>query len=346
MKSLIVLILLPVLLTGCSGPGGPAILDVRQNNKDLEQGDIQWNLGYYLLSFSADHTELEMVPRRLADYHFLVTKFLEGGPCDDCLKIGKPEVQPDGTVKLDVTIKHPFPNSPQYTGFDVRGMVYFPVTESYPSDIEYISLLYGENGNPNPMFPEYYAFMPIAFSRVADGGGELLNADGYSCYMVPGETYSLDWPIFSYQPGVQGNDPTPQTTITPYRLFASDNDRRMFLVSDEITREYHFALPPGEFNFGYAVDASWWPPSTMPVTDPATDFPRAANAEDPWWIEYEQLLPIKEENVGKDIFKVTVHHRGTDALWLGGYMPGIYLPLMVMTGQISHIPNLEREHLR
>jgi hypothetical protein len=93
----------------------------------------------------------------------------------------------------------------------------------------------------------------------------------------------------------------------------------MFLVTDKITREYHFALPPGPFNFGYAVDASWWPPTTTPVTNPAVDFPREANAEDPWLMEYEQLLPVCEENAAKDIFKVTIHHRGGDfvAGWVG-----------------------------
>jgi hypothetical protein len=145
-----------------------------------------------------------------------------------------------------------------------------------------------------------------------NGGGELLNPDGYSCYLIPGGAYSDDWPIFNYQPGKYAVEPTPQfTTVNPYKLFASDNERRMFLVSDMITREYHFILPPGEFCFGYAVDASWWPPSKLPVTNPASDFPLEANAEDPWLIEYEQLLPIKEENIGKQIFKVRVHHRGT-----------------------------------
>jgi hypothetical protein len=89
----------------------------------------------------------------------------------------------------------------------------------------------------------------------------------------------------------------------------------MFLVSDVITREYRIALPKGPFTFGYAVDASWCPPSKKPVNDPANDFPWWANAEDPWLIEYEQLLPICEENVGKHIFKVTVHHRGEQDIW-------------------------------
>jgi hypothetical protein len=89
----------------------------------------------------------------------------------------------------------------------------------------------------------------------------------------------------------------------------------MFLVTDIITCEYHFALPPGPFNFGYAVNASWWEPTKTPVVDPAADFPREANAEDPWLIEYEQLLPICAENVGQDIFKVTVHHRGSHPYW-------------------------------
>ncbi|GAI85496.1 unnamed protein product, partial [marine sediment metagenome] len=86
-------------------------------------------------------------------------------------------------------------------------------------------------------------------------------------------------------------------------------------MTDEITREYHIALPQGPFTFGYAVDASWWPPDNTPVTTPATDFPPEANAEDPWLIEWEQLLPLCEENIDKNIFKLTIHHRGFNQNW-------------------------------
>lgn len=283
---------------------------MKANAEITEDTNNHWDWGCWELCFSEDHTKVEVVPYRDAQYHYCVTKLLEEFPCSNCLSIGKPAVQPDGTVKLKVTLKHPFPTIPKYTGFDVRGMVYFPPTSVYLTG-PYLDYLCYLSFPIHEVLPSPYSNnLPLVFSRADQGGGELLNPDGYSCYMIPGAIYSKDWPIYSYSPPKYSNEPTPFSTINPYKLFASDLERRMFLVTDEITREYHFALPPGAFNFGYAVDASWWPPTTTPVTNPAADFPRAANAEDPWLVEYEQLLPICAENVGKDIFKVTVHHRG------------------------------------
>jgi hypothetical protein len=198
-------------------------------------------------------------------------------------------------------------------------MAYFPPTCTQPTlgFLPYRSIIYYDEPIAHNLFPPPYTdSMPLSFSRADQGGGEVLNADGYSCYLIPDLTYSTIWPIFSYSDPKNNTDPTPElTSINPYKLFTLDTERRMFFVSDEITREYHLAIPPGPFCFGYAVDASWWPPTKTPVTDPAVDFPRAANAEDPWLIEFEQLLPIKEENVNKNIFKVTVHHRGLDNGW-------------------------------
>jgi hypothetical protein len=314
--SILGLMFLAIFLIGCSGPSTPVDPGIEPSAGDSMQMGNHCNWGFWQFRFSADHTQLEVVPQRRAEYHYCVTKFVEEWPCDNCLKIGQPHVQPDATVKLNVTLKHPFPNVRKYTGFDVRGMVYFPPTKVQDTYLEYQSHIYDDNPGAKDLFPIPPRYMPLAFSRADQGGGELLNADGYSCYLIPGLTYSLKWPIFSYSPPKHSNEPTPiYTTINPYKLFASETGRRMFLVSYQITREYHFALPPGPFNFGYAVDASWWPPDNTPVTNPAVDFPREANAEDPWLIEYEQLLPIKEENVGKDIFKVTVHHRGTESIW-------------------------------
>jgi len=309
------LILFIVLLSilGCSGLNKVAEPDLKATACMSGDNDNHWNWGVWEFMFSDDHTLVDAIPIREAQYHYCITKLLEEDPCSNCLALGKPLLQPDGTVKLNVTVRHPFPTMPKYTGFDVRGLVYLPPTMIQKTlDLPYMSTLYnGYQVLPSP----YSASMPLIFSRSDQGGGELLDADGYSCYLIPGVTYSKDWSIFSYSPPKYGNEPAPFSTINPYKLFASDTERRMFLVMDKITREYHFALPPGPFNFGYAVDASWWPPTTTPVTNPAVDFPPEANADDPWLIEYEQVLPICADNVGKDIFKVTVHHRSFENEW-------------------------------
>ncbi len=314
MKYILIAVILPILILGCSNTNNPCELDIDHSQAVAQFNDNHWNWGIWELAFTADHSQLEVVPKRLADYHYCVTKFMEVWPCHNCLSIGEIEVQPDKTIKFNVTLRHPFINAPKYTGFDVRGTVYFPGTFIQDNnELPYRSRL-DSTGN---LFPApYYGSMPLIFSRAEQGGGEVLNPDGYSCYVIPGLTYSDNWQIYSYSEPSKNIKPTPElTTINPYKLFCSDLERRMFLVDDEITREYHIALPQGPFTFGYAVDASWWPPTNLPVTDPAVDFPPEANAEDPWLIEWEQLLPLCEENIDKNIFKATIHHRGVPTTW-------------------------------
>ena len=316
-----ILLILPLfILSGCSGTSNILQPDTLTSLKTEDSLENRQDWGIWDIAISADHTSLEVIPNRYSNFHYNVTRFLEGDPCPNCLTISQPEIQPDGTIKIWVTLRHPFPGAPKYTGFDVRGMVYFPPTkEQITDELPYLSRIYYDiNGGPtHGLFPPpYFQGMPLIFSSSKHGGAELLNNDGYSCYLIPGLTYSLEYPIFSYYEPEQNQKPTPElTTINPYKLFASDNNRRMFLVTDEITREYHLTIPPGPFKFGYAVDASWWHPDQLPVTNPALDFPPQANAEDPWKIEYEQLLPIAEENINEDIFKITVHHRGLDGAW-------------------------------
>ncbi len=318
MKLLIIVSLTLIAITGCGSAGG--IVSPDMENLTCRQGaaDNHWLWGFYQFHIPADRSCIEVEPIRFGDYHYCVTKFLEIAPCSNCLTVGPGKPQPDGTFKFDVTLRHPFPNQPRYTGFDVRGMVYFPPTtniETYMSinEMRYITKIYSPDDQSVWLYNES---MPLVFSRGKEGGGEVLNADGYSCYLIPGLEYSSVWPIYNYQPGANGIEQTPATTITPYLLFASESERRMFLVTDEITREYHIDLPVGPFTFGYAVDASWWPADNHPVNDPLKDFPRLANAEDPWKIEFEQLLPLIEENQDKENFKVTIHHRGTDWKWI------------------------------
>lgn len=317
MRLIITPILIIALLAGCAGPMEPVIPDIHAMSGSRAPSNNHWLWGYWQFHIPADRSSIEVVPVREGNYHYCVTKFLEIFPCHDCLTVSAPDIQPDFTLKYDVTLRHPFPGAPKYTGFDVRGMVYFPPTTNIDTwlswnQLQYMTAIYSPDDNTKQLYNES---MPLIFSRAKDGGGQVLNADGYSCYLIPGLEYSSVWDIFNYAPGANGIEPTPVTTITPYRLFASEAERRMFFVGDEITVEYHIALPEGPFTFSYAVDASWWPPDNIPVTDPATDFPRLANSEDPWKIDFEQLVPICEDSIDKAIFKITVHHRGTDLDW-------------------------------
>ncbi len=258
---------------------------------------------------------IEKLPVRTADAHLNVTPFVEPPHCNHCLSIGKPQVQPDGTIKLKVTLRHPFPYQPQYTGFDVRGTIMFPATRFWVS----------EEGGVVARYDYWvYDYVPLYFSRAEDGGGQLLNADGYTFFLWPGLDLGPEFqlPIYNYSKGNYANGPDPDSTVNGYKLFTKDPERRMFQITDIITRTYHIAPPDGEFIFGYVVDASWAQPTVTPVTDPKNDFPFWANAEDGYVIESEQLAPFKLGNYyfpngSYDLACITVSTYPEIANWSG-----------------------------
>ena len=284
-----VIILISVcILFGCSSLGNPIAPDepgeIQQSLRLPQDARWTWDIGLYRVS--PDHSSIERFPQRAAEWHLNVNMFVEPPFCDSCLMIGKPNVQPDGTIMVKVILSHPFPGKPRYTGFDVRGTIMFPATRYW----EKKPMLIGDK-EKNPVF-EIGGSVPLFFSRAEDGGGQLLNADGFTLYFFPGLEIGPDQPIFKYSKGKYASGPDPDSTVNGYKLFTNDPDRRMFLVSDTISRIYHIAPPEGEFIFGYVVDASWAPPIDTPVTDPANDFPIYANCEDGYIVKVEQLEPF------------------------------------------------------
>jgi len=83
--------------------------------------------------FSEDHNSVEAVPKRQARFHLNSLKFLESY-CTDCLQITQIKNNGDGTIDLTVRIDHPFNGFPQYTGFDVKGIIMFNGSYEYPFD--------------------------------------------------------------------------------------------------------------------------------------------------------------------------------------------------------------------
>jgi hypothetical protein len=187
---------------------------------------------------------------------------LEKNPCDHCVWVSKFVVNGDGTISVDISIRHPFPGNDYFTGFDVRGI--FHTTANY-------------------FFPEPTA--PSVGHRVPaleTGDPQLLNADGYTDAYNPDELQNEE-PIFKYQPGgdlggsFEGQDWEWQAPLMPFICYCSSEVRRHFASNKVLTRTYHIALPPGEWDFGYTIDACWAPPIKDPVTDIEKDFPMHAN---------------------------------------------------------------------
>jgi uncharacterized protein YceK len=290
MKFKITILLISLLICGCSSAVDTVAPDESPVSNDyirLPQ-DSRWNWHTGLYRVSADHTTIEKLPNRTADWHVNVNVFVEPPNCNQCLMIGKPQIQPDGTIKVKVILTHPFPGQPQYTGFDVKGTIMFPATQYW--ETKQISFLIGPPEDAKPIWSDYTR---LYFSRAEDGGGELLNADGYTLYLFPGLDLPPYLPISRYSKGKRANGPDPDSTINGFKLFTKDPGRRMFRVSDTISRTYHISPPQGEFIFGYVVDASWVPPTNTPVTDPANDFPFWANCEEGYVLEFKQIAPFK-----------------------------------------------------
>jgi len=276
------------MLCGCSGIGGAVSVDRNDNPFTVKgsQRSVDWLWNSELFCVSADHTSVKRIPIREGEYHFNVTRLAEPPNCTNCLKIWNLKLQPDGTIKVDVTLRHPFPGTPFYTGFDVRGTMIFPATRYWqrkPMDLG--------TGDNKPLFQD---FIPLYFSVAQDGGGQLLNADGFTLYFFPGFYIpGFDLPIFKYIKGQHAFGPDADSTVNGYKVFTNEPDRRMFLTTDVITRTYHIDPPDGEFIFGYVVDACWTPPTKTPVTDPKNDFPPWANCEDGYILNSEEYNPFK-----------------------------------------------------
>ena len=309
MKGTILLLIICVSLFGCSQSiTTPITTDNAQNLSNASAGTSQWEWGRYTISISDDHTQAILLPARGSTWHMNVTPFVEGPPCPTCLTIGKPHLQTDGTIKLKVWLRHPFPAKPEYTGFDVRGILVFKATD-YMKTGDY-TIHSGHGAYVQLMYP-----VKLYYSDLSKGGAALLNPDGYTFYLNPLLEYEDGWndnlPILNYSKGKYAYGDSPDCTVNPYILFSDGSGRRMFKTTDFMSRTFHIKPPAGggAFEFGYVVSACWFQPTVTPVTNPETDFPIEANCEDPWQMTIQQLEPINYGVAGQPLFKARIKHR-------------------------------------
>ena len=246
------------MVISCSGgsPMSPLTLSITPSITLPETDSSAW-AGRYLLGFwdiriSADRSSAEVTQVRGARAHLNVLHTLEK-ECTDCLIINKVKILPSGELSADLTLKHPYLGGQRFTGFDVRGILIAGSDYEFPASGRKIAL--------------------------GDDLLKLANADGYTSLfnptdfpVNPGLPYMLQYTKGNYS---MGKGPFT-ATLNPYLAYSKDKPRRMFAVGTSETRTVILALPPGELQFGYAVDASWCP-VTGPVTDPVKDFPPKAN---------------------------------------------------------------------
>ncbi len=285
-------------MISCSG-ANPALpgTDVPEKARDgMETESNRWVWGNWRMHVPEDHSSIEITPVRGAELHYNVKMLLENGPCDNCIWVSAFKNNGDGTISVDISIRHPYPGNDYYTGFDVRGIFY--TTANYHIE-------FPEGGGPGggPIIPS-----------ISTGDPELLNPDGFTNAYDP-STNQYIGPIFYYQPGgdlgatleVEDLGFYLGWMLWPYIDYYSTEQRRAFTSGATVTRTYHVALPPGEWEFGYSVDACWAKPINVPVTNIETDFPEQANTLRPYRMDAFVSGPL----IGQEPSELTVrvyHH--------------------------------------
>jgi hypothetical protein len=278
-------------VVGCaregSAPISPSIKELPQASlsrpQQLEDSHRLWM--EYIFYFDKEHNNVEVAPRREGRFHLNALKFLEEY-CTNCLQITGIKNNGDGTIDLTVKITHPFTGYPEYTGFDVKGIIMFDGSWEVEG-VDYI-----------PPWPD-----PFRVSWRKLGDPQVLNADGYSLRWSPSYDSGLPQPIYNYWPGKYSSG-TPTANLNAYLDFYTDENRHMFTSYGQVERTYKIWLPPGQpVVAGYAVEACWELPLKTPVIDPASDFPPTANQPEAYrfYVNVNNGEPITDPECCGDI---------------------------------------------
>ncbi len=255
---LTILIVISVLVIGCSNHSDPVQVPPGDTNiagtitDSIPSPDSnRYFWGIWDIFIPADRQSVDVTPLRAAGMHLNIVGFLETSPCTDCLRITNPVFYPDNRLSVDLTLTHPFHNLPEYTGFDVRGIL------ATDSDFEF----------------------PLSGRKIAWGDGlpRLLLPNGYTSVFNPTE-FDPNSPgpaVLKYINGKWATVESPDATLNAYSAFQRGTPRRMFASGDFETKTVWLHVPYGPVQFGYIVDACWAPVDE--VIDPLVDFPPEAN---------------------------------------------------------------------
>ncbi len=279
----------------CSGGGSPVAAPSRPAAQETETASTAGShhlLSYTLVSFDPATMDFKVVPLRQVADHWNVLKWLEQGPCTNCVSITKAQKLLNNNILVTVQIKHPFPTL-NFTGFDVRGIPIFKGTLTFPvSGLKTSSALKGE--------------------------AELMNPVGYTTLYNPTTAGQGPNGLQGYLKGKMSAG-LPDSTLNGYMTFNSpgaENIRDYFLAGATITSDFEIHLPSGPFIFGYAVDASWVPPDVKPVNNPNTDFPPEANCSEPYKIAVSEVATGNglTDQGGQTTLNINVYdHQGKDS---------------------------------
>jgi len=280
-----------VIVSGCAGERNPVL--PAENNVTKQHAALQSShnlFGYFLVEVEEQGDGdygINIIPVRYSATHWNILSWLEQTSCADCLSIRYTGTSPEGNLLIDVSITHPFDN-PNLTGYDVRGIAIFDGSGSFPEfDLNY------SDGNL--------------------GDGEVVNADGFTTlYNVETAGSGLNG-LQGFIEGTRGTATLPNSKLNGYKQFNSEDSGYTFLPGDTVTVGYEIDMPDNQFVFGYAVDASWTPPS-------------GGHMEEPYRIDIN-VMPVGDgvsEGGGESIIEVTYYHHNVRSC----YSPHIECPAL------------------
>ena len=263
-------VLMLAALVSCSGGSSKQENPIFPDLSPQTVAEIPNNylLFYYNIYVNPEEDVFEVVPVRQVAEHLNIIRFLENGICTTCFKVVGSEPTIDGTYLIDVQVQHPL-TSPDFTIFDVRGIMIFQGSKVFPASYE------------NFLFT----------SNPSLGEGALMNPDGYTTLFNPATSGNGPGGIFGYEKARWASDAWPNSNLNGFKRHISpgpENTRNALYAASYAEAQYELKFSTGGFVFGYAVDCSWAPPLTQPVQDPMLDFPPDANALEPWKIAITQ----------------------------------------------------------
>lgn len=280
---IVVLILIFIILAGCQSRDVSVYPKISE--KESETGIKQENSidtlrplwGYFNCMADLNAGTVTAVPNRTSTMHINATKPLNNS-LGLSIAVQSGSKPSSGYFIINVSIKHPYPGNPQYTGFDVHGILLCTG-----------GLTAGSLRIPGPNDPK------------------LLNPDGWSRWWNPSEF--TDPGLLGYVPGkihIHPQSGPPNSNINPYKLFGDAltpgastgfyknlylqdiNGRAVFKTTSTNTRRYEIQFPVNSgpvIYFDYAIDASWALPSPNPPTKIPENFPMNANAPEAFIVE-------------------------------------------------------------
>jgi len=318
--------ILPAILTclillsiGCSGNGStPVANDLTDGNHVMTHASGSTSLwGLWDVIYNPETSSIDVIPLRTLDLTVNVTLFMQ--PPSSASHLLTIQIDPtasdftSGFVVVDVSFKHPFPGLDTYTGFDVRGVCIGDgdITGTHDSDVTYAG-------------PENL---------------QVVNADGHTRWYNQDE-FTTFGTILGFTLGKMGTPTYDFTaTLNGYKYFCDDldndeniaeffndsgcpNPRGYFTAGTQNTRRYELQFPVigdvPQFDFQYAVVASWDQPDPDPPSDFNTDFPLSANCLEAYafsTVDQSTLYYVDTGNWGGDInFDIAVYdHQGNDS---------------------------------